>query len=685
MGTNNKAVFWDCDPRGRNDGVPSMSPPDLTSDDSVLADDLAGMIAACERFECAWKAGRPPLIEDELNGARDSIRPRLFRELLALELELTRRDGRFIDQSAYLARFPDRADEVREVFACETVTVPFPEETDPGINDELGSSPVGYDLLRELGTGGQATTFLARDRALHRLVVLKRYHGAASSSRREAVLNEGRALARVRSPFVAPCLGVETRDDEIDLVVEYVPGRSLTDLTPEDRAKSRRCALLVEQVATGLAEVHACGLLHRDIKPQNIILGDDGVPRLVDFGLAVPLASEALHAVSGSPPYMAPEQARGQGERVDARTDVYGLGAVLYYLLTGKPPHDGSTLNKILEQARDAAVVPPRRLNRRVPRGLERICKKAMAADPRFRYSSADALREALRRHRLMRITAPVAMLLALVVPAWALWPVSGPSDGEGQIGAITERVVKEPQFEAKQSTLRPAPEDPGGAITERVTRESQVEAKQATSVGLRVTRFEIPHFPKLDEKSYDVQALGVLGKKSFTARVDDDVIVRAELSEPAYSYLIAYRPDGSDELCDPDDENTPPPRKQRPQYPPPTKNDERYRLSEGTGLYAFGLVVSRRPLPSYREWKERSGPVAWAARLPYEPGVIWLDDGAGLQPLMADQTTGTRGKGAKVRDSGGPAAKLASWLRGLPGVDAVTVEAFPVEPAAGR
>src|SRR5208337_1539666 len=95
--------------------------------------------------------------------------------------------------------------------------------------------------------------------------------------------------------------------------------------------KERFRVRLIEQVASGLAEVHACCLLHRDIKPQNIILGNDGVPRLVDFGLAVPVASEALQAIAGSPPYMAPEQARGQSERVDPRTDVYGLGAVLYY------------------------------------------------------------------------------------------------------------------------------------------------------------------------------------------------------------------------------------------------------------------------------------------------------------------------------------------------------------------
>ena len=157
--------------------------------------------------------------------------------------------------------------------------------------------------------------------------------------------------------------------------------------------------------------------------------------------------------------------------------------------------------------------------------------------------------------------------------------------------------------------------------------------------------------------------------------------MVEAELSEPAYSYLIAFRPDGTDELCDPDDESTPPPRKRLPLYPPAAKNDERYRLSEGTGLYAFVLVVSRQQLPSYREWKRHIGPMAWAASPTCEPGVVWRDEGEGPQPLLADGTAGTRGKGAKARGSGEPVAKLASWLRGLPGVDAVTLEAFSVEP----
>ena len=492
------------------------------------------------------------------------------------------------------------------------------------------------------------------------LVVLKRYHGIASPGRREAVLNEGRALARIRSPYVAPCLGVETRDHEIDLIVEYVPGRPLTELTAEERANIWRSSRLIEQVASGLAEVHACGLLHRDIKPQNIILGDDGLPRLVDFGLAIPVASEALHEVSGSPPYMAPEQARGQGERVDARTDIYGLGAVLYFLLTAKPPHKGVTLKEVLEQARDAPVVPPRRINRRVPRALERVCVKALASDPRARHPSADALRQALGRCRLTRLAAPallaVAILFALLVPAWVFWARS----------------------------VRPSQESSRGAITEERTTQSRSEPNQTPQAGLRVTRFEIPHFPKLDDKNYDVKAAGLLGRKSFAARLEDDVTVQAELSEPAYSFLIVFRPDGTDELCDPEDEVAPPPRKQSPAYPPPAKSDERYRLSEGTGLYAFALVVSRQPLPTYREWKRRTGPMAWAANLPCEPGVVWRDDGESVWPLLADDTPGTRGKGAKARSSGEPVARLASWLRGVPGVDAVTLEAFSVEPASG-
>jgi hypothetical protein len=174
-----------------------------------------------------------------------------------------------------------------------------------------------------------------------------------------------------------------------------------------------------------------------------------------------------------------------------------------------------------------------------------------------------------------------------------------------------------------------------------------------------------------------------VLGRQSFTAREDDEVIALADLSAPAYSYLIAFRPDGTDELCDPDSEDAPPVPKLQPMYPPPARSDERYRLAEGPGLYAFALVVSRAPLPAYRAWKRRHGPWPWARKPRYDPGIVWRDDGHGLQPLLADDDAGTRGKGVKARSADNPVAALAKWLRGIEGVDALVLEAFPSERAA--
>ena len=149
--------------------------------------------------------------------------------------------------------------------------------------------------------------------------------------------------------------------------------------------------------------MHACGLLHRDVKPANILLGDDGLARLVDFGLVVGVGSAALGELSGTPAYMAPEQARAEPERIDPRTDVFGLGAVLYFLLTGLPPHQGRDLVETLERRRQCRITPPREHDRGVPRGLEQICLKALAAAPENRYASAAQLQQALCHFRATR------------------------------------------------------------------------------------------------------------------------------------------------------------------------------------------------------------------------------------------------------------------------------------------
>ncbi len=601
-----------------------MSRDSLTQAQPSPADRLEQVIAVCDRFEAAWRAGQHPRIEDYLAGNPELDQSDLLRRLRGVELELAHEAGRTPTPAECQAPLPSFLEQIGTVFG-------------EGSNDSTGElrpdpDPAAkYQPLRLLGQGGQAMTFLARDRALQRQVVLKCYRRGAAAALREAVLNEGRALARIHSRYVAQCYDIEAQGDEILLVMEYVPGKPLSALSAAERGECRQAVRWVEQIAEGLAEVHACGLLHRDIKPQNILIGDNGRPRLVDFGLAAPLASESLQAISGSPPYMAPEQARGQGERIDPRTDVFGLGAVLYFLLTGHPPYDGQDRRTILERACQGRFVPLRQLNPKVPRLLERICLKAMAPAPEQRYANAEAFRQALWRYRQWRNSIPAliagGLVLVLVLMAgWMSWPKHSP---------------------------------------------------------LRIVRLAIEHFPRKDQQQYDPGGIGLLGERSFGTRLGDDVTVEAELSQPAFAYLIAFRPDGTVELCDPEDEDTRPRATRQPGYPPGAKADEVYRLEDESGLQAFALVASRAPLPPFQAWKQCLKNSPWQAGLPADPGVVWRADGERLEDLTAQDAARTRGKGAKARGGRPAVAELARWLRHRPGVEAVAVEAFAVEPAA--
>jgi hypothetical protein len=186
-------------------------------------------------------------------------------------------------------------------------------------------------------------------------------------------------------------------------------------------------------------------LLHRDLKPSNLVLGEDGEPRLVDFGLAAHLGNPALRELSGTPPYMAPEQARQQWERIDFRTDVYGLAAVLYALLTGQPPHPGETRIEALAHARRGEVTPPRERNRAISRTLQAIVLKALAPDPDCRFAGAREFRRALASHRRRPLLglAALAGCLTLSATAWLAWPASSATPRPpGVSGAASTRLA---------------------------------------------------------------------------------------------------------------------------------------------------------------------------------------------------------------------------------------------------
>jgi hypothetical protein len=361
---------------------------------------------------------------------------------LLLRWQELRQEGRTVTATELCGECPELADELQR----RMVTVDHWEQfLGTGDDEEAAkATPAAfgkYRVVRILGDGGQASTLLAFDPDLRCHVVLKLYHRASSPTEQEKVLSEGRALARVRSPYVARCYGVERQGGVPALVIEYIPGRNLREqqsVRPVDIAQSLE---LTKQLAEGLAAVHACGLLHRDLKPDNVLIGDDGRPRLVDFGLAAGVASAELANVSGTLPYMAPEQARGESERVDARTDVYGLGAVLYELLTGHPPHKGTTREELWQAARAGDVVPPRERNRRLPRAVNDLCLRCLAKDPIQRFASAAELAEALRvsvhRPRWRLATGFAAAFLALFLVATAIGWRMGLPTGEGQNAVV--------------------------------------------------------------------------------------------------------------------------------------------------------------------------------------------------------------------------------------------------------
>jgi hypothetical protein len=349
-----------------------------------------------------------------------------LEELLLRWQELSR-EGREVSPRELCADCPELAEALQrrveaiaywETFLGVDTESQRPRETPPGVPlPDFGK----YRVVRRLGRGGQAATLLAFDPDLQRHVVLKVFHHAHTPQEQEVVLREGRALARVRSPYVAQCLAAERQDGVPYLVVEYVAGPSLAERHRERPLTPDHAVELVRQLAEGLAAVHACGLLHRDLKPANVLVGAGGRPRLIDFGLSVPLASDELAKVSGTLAYMPPEQARGEVERIDPRSDVYGLGAVLYELLTGRPPHQGRTREERWRAACRGEVVPPRQVNPRVPAALERVCLKALAADPADRHASAAALADDLRRYlarprRWALAAGTVAVLLVLGV-----------------------------------------------------------------------------------------------------------------------------------------------------------------------------------------------------------------------------------------------------------------------------
>src|SRR5262245_31268089 len=262
-----------------------------------------------------------------------------------------------------------------------------------------------YELLEEVARGGMGVVYKARQKGLNRVVALKmilsgRLAGADDLQR---FRTEAEAAARLQHPNIVQVHEVGEVDGQHFFSMEFIDGTSLAQRLQNGPLPGRTAARYLRQIARAVHHAHRHGILHRDLKPSNILLDVDDEPHITDFGLAKRLGGDSgqtrTGAVLGTPSYMSPEQAAGRSRELSPATDVYGLGAVLYECLTGRPPFRSESPMDTLMQVMDNEPPPPRLLNPKIDHDLETICLKCLEKDPKQRYESADALAADLERY----------------------------------------------------------------------------------------------------------------------------------------------------------------------------------------------------------------------------------------------------------------------------------------------
>jgi serine/threonine protein kinase len=379
-----------------------------------------------KQLEESWKNGDRLTVTDFL-----AEEPRLrtnavaLLALIAKEIAVRRLAGEQPRLNDYAERFPDLADRLADLFAdnsgsgSSTVDLPAGDSRPPGPPPPL---PPGaeYEVVQYIASGGQGHVYKARQVSLDRFVALKVLRGDICDDAHTVreLAREAMAAARLSHSNIVQVYDCKESGGRLVLVMEYLSGGSLkarldhlratvSDDDPQTTAGRRSmdpedAAHLVAALAAGAHHAHGKGIVHRDIKPGNVLFLEDGTPKLVDFGLVRFLdtdPSAASNAIRGTPCYMAPEQAAGRTRDIGPHTDVWALGVILYECLTGRVPFKGANSMETLDLVRNGLLVPPSRLRPDLPLALERICMHCLQRDPQRRPASAAELAAGLNRY----------------------------------------------------------------------------------------------------------------------------------------------------------------------------------------------------------------------------------------------------------------------------------------------